>query len=214
MAARSDRCGWLFAILPGLLVAGCGGPDDGIKVYKVATVPSKGPVIEDTGPPVEAGPPKIRFLGAVVPTGDGQSYFVRFLGPVAEIDAHEKEFDAFLNSIRVPGDGGKPISWTAPAGWRESPASNTRVVNFIVVPAAGPQDKPLEAYISVPFGGDLLSNVNRWRTDFVGLPKTTAAELPTMTKEVQLGATKGHRVDLRGPGAKKGAMPPFMGGGN
>ena len=54
--------------------------------------------------------------------------------------------------------------------------------------------------------------MNRWRTDHVGLKPIPQAELPSVTKEVQFGATKGYRVDFRGPGGKGKGMPKFGGG--
>src|SRR4051812_7100977 len=104
---RADRLVWLVAFaLPCALLAGCGpANDDGIKTYRVATSKGAGGVAEPTLP-VEDGPPKVRFLGGVIPVGDKSSYFVRFGLPldIGKIDPLEKDFDAFLNSIRVPGD--------------------------------------------------------------------------------------------------------------
>ena len=208
---RAARGGWLVAVFPSLLIAGCGSSDDGIKTYKVAVPDQKGKPAVD-GDPVPDGPPKVRLLGAIIPLPNGDSYFVKLVGPIEKIDPHEKTFDAFLNSIKVPGEGGKPISWTAPAGLPEGPPNQMRATSFVVVPASGPREKSIDLYISQPFGGDLLQNVNRWRADDVGLPKVTAAELPAVTKEVMLGATKAYRVDFRGPGGKGMGKGPFSGG--
>ena len=208
---RPARCGWLVAVLPSLLLAGCGNPDDGIKTYKVAVPEQKGKP-GGQGDPIPDGPPKVRLLGAIIPLPNGDSYFVKLVGPIEKIDANEKHFDAFLNSIKVPGEGGKPISWTAPAGLPEGPPNQMRVASFVVVPASAPREKSIDLYLSQPFGGDLLQNVNRWRADDVGLPKVTSAELPTVTKEIMLGSTKAYRVDFRGPGGKGMGKGPFMGG--
>ena len=80
-----------------------------------------------------------------------------------------------------------------------------RVVTF-VPPGSG---KPPELYVSDPFSGTLLANVNRWRKE-VGLKDVTEAELPTVTTEVKLGDVTAHMMDFRGPGGTSG-MPPFMG---
>jgi hypothetical protein len=149
----------------------------------------------------------VRLLGAIIPAGDGTSFFVKFVGPVEKIDANEKDFDAFLGSIRVAGNREKPITWTVPAGWKEAPPRQMRVVTLQKVDGSAP-----DMYISDPFAGGLLQNVNRWRKGDAGLPETTEADLPNSTKEVMLGTLKAHRVDLRGPGGK-GGMGPFMGGG-
>jgi hypothetical protein len=209
----ATRCGWLFAVLPFMLLTGCGGAgDDGVKTYRVAVTTEKvNPHDKGQGPadlgPVETGPPKVRLLGAIIPVGGGNSYFVKFLGPIEKIDASEKDFDSFLNSIHIPGDGGKPISWTVPVGWKEAPARQMRVVTLQKVDGSAP-----DMYISDPFLGSLLENVNRWRAQDVGIGRVSEAELPNSMKEIKLGSTTAYRVDIRGPGGK-GGMGPFMGGG-
>jgi hypothetical protein len=205
--------GWLVAVLACLVLGGCQPADEGIKTYKVATPEQKQKTPDQAVPD---GPPKVRFLGAVIPVTNDKAYFVRFAAPldIEKIDPHEKDFDAFVNSIRVPGEGGKPISWTVPAGWKEVATPPVVGGGFVVkrtVTIQKSDGSSQELYISEPTFGTPLSNVNRWRTDFVGIKSVTPAELPTATKEIMLGTTKAYRVDFRGPGGKpKG---PFMGGG-
>jgi hypothetical protein len=217
-ACRPNRWGWSVAVLPCLLAvlaAGCGGGgnDDGIKTYKVAYPDDSGKAHgQAAGPghtpePVPDGPPKTRLLGAIIPADQNSDYFLRFDGPIEKIDANEKDFDAFLNSIRVPGEGGKPISWTVPAGWSEAPARAMRVVTLHKTDNSAP-----DMYISTPLGGGLLGNVNRWRTDFVGIQAVTQDELKDVMKEIKLGDKTAYRVDFRGPGGKGGGMAPFMKG--
>jgi hypothetical protein len=204
------RCGWLIASLPCLLLTGCGGSDDSIKTYRVAVPTDKDRGKGDDKNPGDAGPPKVRFLGAIIPCGSDESYFVRFAEPLAieKIDPNEKDFDTFLASVRVPGEGGKPVSWTVPLGWKEGPVRQTRMVTL-------QKDGSPDMYISTPFGGSVLMNVNRWRTDFVGLKKVTEGELKDIVKEIKVGEAKGYRVDFRGSGGKGGGMGgPFMGGGS
>ena len=203
-----SRRGWLVLVLPCLFVAGCGNSEDGIKTYKVANPDDKGKPEDKKGggDPAETGPAKIRLLGAIIPAGEGTSFFVKFVGPIEKVNASEKDFDAFLNSIRVPGEGGKPVSWTVPPGWKEAPARQMRVVTLQKADGSAP-----DLYISDPFAGGLLQNVNRWRKGDAGLPEVTEADLPSVTQEVQLGATKAHKVDIRGPGGKGGMGGPMMG---
>jgi hypothetical protein len=219
---RADRLARLFAFaLPCALLAGCGpANDDGIKTYRVAT--HKGAGVGGGGDPEpklppDDGPPKVRFLGGIIPVGDKSSYFVRFGLPldIEKIDPLEKDFDAFLSSIRVPGEGGKPVSWTVPPGWKEVPnppeAAGLRVVSIRKADDSSP-----DLYISTPIPGTVLENVNRWRTDFAGIRRVTDAELKAMTKEQKgikeqkFGEKAGYRVDFRGPGGKSSrGKPPF-----
>ncbi len=184
-------CGIAIALL-----AGC-GPKEEIRSY---TVPKPEPEGGSGG--------KYRLLGAIIPVGDGQSRFVKSAGPADKIDAVAPQFDTFVKSIRVT-DPAKPVVYTVPEGWRPGPAKQMRVVTFLV----GPPEKPAEVYISDPFGGSLLDNVNRWRNE-AGLPKITEEELPASVTEVDLGGVKSYKVDFQGPGGKTGmsGMPPFAGG--
>ena len=188
--------------LLGLLAAtGC-GPSDEVRTYTVPKAAQK----DAAGSDQPDGPAKGRLIGAVVPAGEGQNWYVKFSGPVDAVTAHEKAVDEFIRSIRVTG--GKP-TWTAPPGWKEGPRRMMRVVTFIP-PGEG---KPPELYISDPLGGSLLANVNRWRKE-IGLKDVTEADLPNVTTEAQFGDVKGYRLDYRGPkepaAAGMGGMPPFM----
>jgi len=195
-----------FAVAFGLLAAvGCGQGDE-IRTYQVKK-PTDQPPAAAPAEPTPEGPAKVRLLGAIIPVKE-VSWFVKFTGPIEAIDAHEKEFDELLRSIRVTDDPRQPPTYKAPAGWKEQPARQMRLVTF----AVGDGPSAPQAYISTPFGGSLLENVNRWR-DEVGAKRVTAAELPNVTTEVLLGTVKAYRVDARGPGGKGGGMmrPPFAG---
>ena len=177
-----------------IAVVGC-GRDPEIRSYDVK---AEGSAVK----PAPPGEVKARLLGAIIPVGDS-SWFVKFSGPIEQIDPHERGFDAFLNSLRF-SEPGKPPTWTVPPGWAEGPPRQMRVVTL--QPAEG---KAPDLYISSPFGGTLLANVNRWRGE-VGLPDVGPDDLPKVTTEVMLGTTKAYRVDFRGPGGKGGMMrPPF-----
>ena len=105
----------------------------------------------------------------------------------------------------MPGEGNRPVSWTVPAGWKESPARQMRVVTLQKEDGSAP-----DMYISEPFAGGVLSNVNRWRKGDVGVAEIGEADLPGSAKEITLGTLKAHRVDLSGPGGKGGMGGPLM----
>lgn len=178
----------LIICFVGCSLIGCNPPDE-IRSY---TAPK----------PPKAVSNEVRFLGAIIPAEQEQSWFVRLLGPASAVDPREADFDAFLSSVQVTKDPQKPITWTVPNGWKIAPVNPNRVVTLTF----GTGENLLEMYISNPFGGDNLENINRWRDQFVGIPKIEAGELNTCTREVMLGTVKALRVDLRGPGAAGG--PP------
>jgi len=189
-----------------MLSPGC-GPSEKTRTY---TVPKeKEP---DAKPAPEADPKgPYRLLGAIIPVGldpDGKekSRFVKFSGLADNIDPHEKPFDVFLNSIRLSVDPSKVFDFTEPANARKVPLKQFRLVTF----QFGTDEKPADLYISDPFGGTLLENVNRWRGE-VGLPAVKESDLKDVTKEIPLGTLKAYRVDFKGPGGKGGGMRgPFQ----
>ena len=196
MPCRPARWAAAIVIAAALVVMiGCGREPE-IRSYDVqASTPKPAP------PP--AGEAKVRLLGAIIPAGD-ESWFLKFSGPIDEITPHEKDFDAFLGSIKMSDDPRAPPTWTAPPGWKEAPRRQMRVVTFLPPGGKGP-----ELYLSEPFRGSLLANVNRWR-DEVGIANVEPEELAGVTTEVTLGSQKAYRVDFRGPGGKGGMMqPPF-----
>ncbi|MGL6097594.1 MAG: hypothetical protein ACRC7O_17570 [Fimbriiglobus sp.] len=188
------------------LAVGC-APAENIRTYTVpkATAPAvEKPTLPGMPAPVAGGP--VRLLGAIVPVG-GSSRFVKFSGPDARITPHESAFDGFVKSLTVPAAANGELGFTPPAGATQVAGKMMRQTTF----QFGPPGETVDLYISDPFGGSLLENVNRWRGE-AGLDPVTEAELPTVTSELNLGGTKAFKVDFRGPGGKGGMMtPPFAG---
>jgi len=203
VAVLSPLCsrGVLTLAAMGLAALGGCGPREQIRSYDVKRDPSDSPL---TG-----GPDRVRLLGAIIPVDDENSWFVKFSGLVDEIAPHEKAFDEFLASVRLPG-GNAPPTYTAPTGWKDGGKRMMRTATFTPPGEWKAPDKPPELYISEKFQGTLLANVNRWR-DEVGVARVSQADLPKVTTEVKLGDVKAYKVDFKGPGGKK-KMPPFAGG--
>ena len=176
---RPVAAGLAAAVLS--LLCGC-KPDAPIRTY---TVP-KDTAAKATPPDADAEP-KYRMLGAVIPAEPGYSWFVKFVGPIETVDPLAADFDTFVKSIR-PDD--KKPTWTAPPKWTEAAARPTRLATY--------QNGAVEMYLSGPFGGSLLDNVNRWRKE-VGLRALKESELKDAVAEVKLGEKTAYTVDLRGP---------------
>ncbi len=193
---------WFAPVVAGLsLFVGC-KPDEEIRTYTVEKEPEKPRLPERE--PAPATDAKFRLLGAIIPDGKGYSWFVRFYGPIDQVSPHEEDFQTFLNSLRLGGEGSKSLTWTVPAGWTLGPPKDMRIVTL--------KKGAAEFYVSSPIGGSLLDNVNSWRAQIVGIDKVTEAELPTVTTELLVGTTKAVRVDFRGPGGKgRGMAGPFSG---
>lgn len=194
---------WAVFVLALSLLSGC-APEPEVRTY---VVPRSDPHGHGVGRAVAPTASGVRMLAAIIPQDASSSWFLRLLGPAEQVSEREEDFDAFLKSIRVTGKPSPPLSWTVPAGWRVGPPNQNRVVTL----QSGPADKPLEMYVSQPFGGTREANVNRWRTSFVGLKELQGEALKATFIPVSLGGVEATKVDLRGPGGGGGMGRPFGG---
>jgi hypothetical protein len=104
------------------------------------------------------------------PESSKVSFFVKMIGPKALIDGEKSRFDVFCKTLKV-GKGNPPFEWTKPDEWNAVEGTTMRIANFNFGP-----DKKGECYFTVlPGGGQLLANLNRWRSQ-MGLPDATPEE--------------------------------------
>jgi hypothetical protein len=175
------------------MVAGC-KPADPVRSY---TVP-KDTSLASTPTDGQA----YRFLGAVLPADDKYSFFVKFVGPSAVISAEVKAFDDFLGSIGPVVNANEKPKYTIPEGWTVAAEKPTRIVTITKGKA--------EMYLSGPFGGTLLENINRWRKE-IGLRELKSDELKDGVKEIPYGRGTGYRMDEFGPIWNAGMGRPMAG---
>ncbi len=94
----------------------------------------------------------------------------------------------------APARDEKP-TFTVPAGWKDVRGQGMRFASFEVSP-----DDPTALVTVIPLGresGDLLANVVRWEGQ-LGLPPSTAEDLPKVTKPIDVNGVPVTTVDLRG----------------
>lgn len=92
------------------------------------------------------------------------------------------------------------LKFKAPESWKPGKTSQFRKASFIARDAKNPKLQAEITIIDLPAGGgggELLANVNRWRSQ-VGLPPTTADDLKLEAKEVEVAGEKGTMVELKG----------------
>ncbi len=195
--SRSDwrRTGLVLVCL-GLWVGGGCGPTEQIRTYTVEK-PKVAPVIE-----------RERVLGLVIPISEKLNRFVKFMGPKERITAHEADFDAFIQTLRVPENPEAPLTFVPPA--KAKPRAKTERESAFVehVFVFGEAPHSVEMTISTPIGGSLLSNINRWRGQ-LGLRPVDQEQLATLITEMDLGGKPAYRVDFSGPGGDKTMAPPM-----
>lgn len=200
-----------WALLTAIAAGGC-GPGDPVSKYTAPKEPVDLTQISDA--PAEGEDP-VRVLGAIAEAekpGENAWYFFKFQPakssdsyPPKALERHQAEFDAFIKSLKFPGDG--PPTWTVPAGWR--PADVKGMVPRLATFRMRKSETVVDLAVT-QIGGSLLDNVNRWYGQ-VGLDPIKADELDTKTKVLTVDGRKVWVVDVRGPGPKPGAgmVPPF-----
>jgi hypothetical protein len=100
-----------------------------------------------------------------------------------------------------PGAATKPV-WEIPPDWKEAPPSPMLLAKFLV-PGDGPQKAEVTVSVFPEDAGGVLNNVNRWRGQ-LGLASITAAELPSLTRPLEVPGTKAILVDMNGTDMKTG----------
>jgi hypothetical protein len=187
-------------------LVGC-TPAEQVSRYTAPKDPNDKDVAAEEPP---AGQAKVRILGAIAPAGD-EWYFFKFQGlkssdtyPPKLIEPHAAEFDAFLQSLKFPANG--PPTWTQPAGWEQVTVQTdlARVATFRMKS----DDTTIDLAVT-RFGGQLLTNINRWRGQ-AGVKPIGEADIETKCRVLTVDGRRVVVVDVSGPGGKGGAMmPPF-----
>jgi hypothetical protein len=148
-----------------------------------------------------------RMLAAILPV-DGQAWFFKAVGPIAEIDKHEKEINDFFSALTLSDDG--RATWKLPPSWKEEPGNEMRIATIVI-----PGEKRLEMTVNkASWPGteeSMLANVNRWRGQ-LQLPPIGAKQLPDVSHTAKAGDRPITIVDMRGQFKSGGMTPPFAGG--
>lgn len=128
-----------------------------------------------------------------------------FLGFSAVVSAQEAK-------LEVSG-----LSFSVPAGWKSITPSSAMRKAQLEIAVAG-QDKPLNA-VFFQFGGDVESNVTRWKGQFSGTAESKTEEVEAGGKKITLFKGTGTYTDpFSGAGAQDnyaliGALIPMDGEG-
>ncbi len=187
----------MVALATGCLTVllGCGHVEQ-IETY---TVPKE--------PKVDAVAETDRMLAAILPA-DGRAWFFKAVGPISEVDKHEKEINDFFMGLTLAADG-RP-NWKLPAGWKEEAGNQMRLATIVI-----PGDKPLEITVTAASWSDaqnsMLPNVNRWRGQ-LQLPPIGPKQLADVSHEAKAGDRPITIVDMRGQFKTGGMTPPFASG--
>jgi hypothetical protein len=196
----------LAPILAALLIfaLGCGKAEQ-IQTYTVPKEPKPAAIADATD--TKPGEPTDRMLAAILPAG-GQAWFFKAVGPIADIDKHEKEIKDFFSKLTLAADG--RANWKLPAGWKEEAGNQMRVATIVIA-----ADKRLELTVNTASWPGTeeskLANVNRWRGQ-LRLSPISAKQLPEVSHEAKAGDRPITIVDMRGQFNASGMTPPFAGG--
>lgn len=118
---------------------------------------------------------------------------------------------ASMASTPVATASGADLTWTAPASWKNKPASSMRKGSFAVTGDGGETEVAITAFPG-DVGGE-LANYNRWRGQ-IQLPPAAQAEYEAGRQLLERNGLKMIVVDIGGPGNAQrilGAMIPVGG---
>jgi hypothetical protein len=203
MPTRFSLPRWLFLVAAGLLfMAGC--EKEEIRSYAVPK-------------PSATSSAKVRLLAAIFDRGKEQ-WFFKLLGPEEEVGKQAEAFKTFIGSLRFTAKADAPVTWTVPAGWKETgPRVSNRggiTVRIFNTFAVGDSKKAELTVNRFDGQSDVPANVNRWARNDLGLPPVAKDELEKVTSTLRVGAEQvATLIDLTGPGTRGGAKGPSMASG-
>lgn len=140
------------------------------------------------------------------------SWFCKMVGDSALVTAQKPVFLEFLKSIVIQypatpttpattqvaateANGAAP-NWTVPSAWQSLPPGQMQVALFHV-----PEQNGAKAEVSVSVfpteAGGTLTNINRWRTKYVGLPEIQAKDLPQVASSLDATHPGAVLVDMQ-----------------
>lgn len=139
-----------------------------------------------------------------VPTGDRKITMVHLLGKTEDF-GETRTLAAVISRIengeaqaemprRPPVRTSQPLTYDIPQGWRESPGSSVRLASLKAEHESGVADIAVTRF---PGGGDLLPNVNRWRSQ-VDLAPIEEAQLAETVEELTVSGKPATLVELIG----------------
>ena len=132
--------------------------------------------------------PKQRTLGAIAivrPYG----WFFKISGPDELVGSKKEALAEFVKSIQFSDQPDVDPTWTLPEGWKQQEGNEQRFATIQI----GTSDAPLELTVTrlaMRFPDEtefLLANVNRWRSQELGLEPLTAEDLPKKTTTLKSG---------------------------
>ena len=131
---------------------------------------------------------------------------VTFVDLSAWLDGTPSKGDAYVRALeeieelaRMRGEEPAPpeIKFTLPKGWKEVPAGQFQTSRFVV----GDEKEPVEISISSA-GGDLASNINRWRGQ-VGLEPISDEQIASAMTPTKVSGQSGLQIEVIGPPGEK-----------
>ena len=130
------------------------------------------------------------------------TWFVKVVGPIAQVDATEPQWQAFFQALKF--ENGNPV-WDLPEGWSVAGPKPMRFETLVI----GDTQPPLEVAISsLGPNQDLLLNVNRWRVSQLGLPPAVQGDLNGILQEEKSETGEFLVFDTTGFGSGQ-MTPPF-----
>ncbi len=181
------------------LCVGCSDDRSSIRRYQV-------PHEENTLPAAATAPTSSnqRTIAALIPNAD-EAWFFKMTGVSDELQAAVADFNSVVSSVRF--DGETP-DWELPQGWARDPGNQFR---FATLRRGSTQISVSKLPLPPDdVDGYVLANINRWRGQIM-LPPVTKAQLPKITKSVELSDRSAIIYDS-GPTVSSPARPQATSG--
>ena len=188
----------LFAVIVPLFTL-CGCQKDEITSYQV---PKSEPLAA-----LAARRVPYRLVVYIVEHGKSMWVF-KLLGPEKQVTPFVGDFDAFMESVKVTDEEGKPIHWQRPETWSELPGTQFRHATLVIDPKTAAQEISVTRMDKTDEAG-LLANINRWRTQQLGLSAISKGQVGEVTKELKINGDEAKRIEMVGTPVSAPRMAPM-----
>ena len=140
--------------------------------------------------------PDHRLLGAVVEGADGP-YFVKLVGPSADVGRWESSFRDFLRSLNAGAR--RRVLFVSPPGWTPGPSTSRMRAGQFVLPAdeQGVAPTLVVYHFGEGKGGDVATNMKRWIGQLQQPDGSSSEEAAKLGKRKH-GELTIHTLDLSG----------------
>ncbi len=163
-------------------------------------------------------PPGKRTLVAMIPRKE-KVWFVKLSDSALRVESYQEDFHKFLSLLTITDDTNNPVVIAREKdekgedkpkqmmkSWEKLRDAPMRERAYRMGKHSNAPELVISSLPASDTGGDLLSNINRWR-DQLGLAPAAPGDINSIARKKHLAGSEGYLIDMTGPGKPVAAAP-------